>query len=209
MGDEVYSENPETGEKGLKKVVKTFVHDKDTLLNVYVGKTKIETTEEHPFWVVGKGWVLAGNLEIGDKLLLHSDEIVETNKLEIVHLENTIKVYNFEVEDWHTYFVSNANILVHNKAAKYRPPSLTPEGAGRSGAFREAKRNSGIPVSERPIKVEPAKDRNDKLLPGGGRDYYFKDGKVIREHYEHIYPDDPYQNRGSHFNDIYSEHYDY
>jgi hypothetical protein len=123
-GDEVYSEKPETGEKGLKKVINTFVHDKDTLLNVYVGETRIETTEEHPFWVIGKGWVLAGKLAVGDKLLLHSDEIVEITKLEIVHLEKPVKVYNFEVENWHTYFVSDVNVLVHNKAARYVPTNI-------------------------------------------------------------------------------------
>ena len=209
VGDEVYSEDPETGEKGLKKVINTFIHDKSTLLNVYIGEIKIETTEEHPFWVVRKGWVFAGALNVGDKLLLNSDEIIAVTKLETINLEKPVKVYNFEVDDWHTYFVSGISILVHNKAARYRPPNLSPEGAGRNGAFREAKRNSGIPVNEQPIKVEPAKDRNGKPIPGGGRDYYFKDGKVIREHYEHTYPDDPYQNRGTHFNDMDKNHYDY
>jgi hypothetical protein len=29
-------------------------------------------------------------------------------------LESPVKVYNFEVADWHTYFVSDSHILVHN-----------------------------------------------------------------------------------------------
>lgn len=29
-------------------------------------------------------------------------------------MDEVIKVYNFEVEDWHTYFVSKQNVLVHN-----------------------------------------------------------------------------------------------
>lgn len=29
-------------------------------------------------------------------------------------MDEPIKVYNFEVEDWHTYFVSDSGILVHN-----------------------------------------------------------------------------------------------
>ena len=29
-------------------------------------------------------------------------------------LDKPIKVYNFEVEDWHTYFVSVYNVFVHN-----------------------------------------------------------------------------------------------
>ncbi|PEP44526.1 HNH/endonuclease VII fold putative polymorphic toxin, partial [Bacillus pseudomycoides] len=89
-----------------------------------------------------------------------------------------------------------------------RPPNFTPKGAKRSGAFNEAKRASGIPVNEQPTKVTPAVDKRGNPIPG--RDYHFKDGKIIREHSGgHTYPDDPSQNRGSHFNDVHGNHYDY
>ena len=89
-----------------------------------------------------------------------------------------------------------------------RPPNFTPKGAKRGGAFNEAKRASGIPVNEQPTKVTPAVDKRGNPIPG--RDYHFKDGKIIREHSGgHTYPDDPSQNRGSHFNDIHGNHYDY
>ena len=29
-------------------------------------------------------------------------------------LNEPVKVYNFEVEDWHSYYVGHNNILVHN-----------------------------------------------------------------------------------------------
>ena len=29
-------------------------------------------------------------------------------------MDEPVKIYNFEVEDWHTYFVSESGILVHN-----------------------------------------------------------------------------------------------
>ena len=32
----------------------------------------------------------------------------------VEYLERPVKVYNFEVEDWHTYFVSEYNVFVHN-----------------------------------------------------------------------------------------------
>ncbi|MCU5046745.1 MULTISPECIES: HNH/endonuclease VII fold putative polymorphic toxin [Bacillus cereus group] len=89
-----------------------------------------------------------------------------------------------------------------------RAPNFTPKGAKRGGAFNEAKRASGIPVNEQPTKVTPAVDKRGNPIPG--RDYHFKDGKIIREHSGgHTYPDDPSQNRGSHFNDIHGNHYDY
>lgn len=89
-----------------------------------------------------------------------------------------------------------------------RPPNFTPPGAGRRGAFRAAKRNSGIPVSQQPRSVTPAVDRRGNRIPG--RDYDFGDGKVIRDHSGgHEFIDDPSQNRGSHINDAEGNHYDY
>ncbi|MCC3865706.1 HINT domain-containing protein [Terrisporobacter petrolearius] len=37
----------------------------------------------------------------------------------VVHNE-LIRVYNFEVEDFHTYFVSDASVLVHNNYSGVR-----------------------------------------------------------------------------------------
>ncbi len=61
-GDEVYSANPETGEKGLKKVKEVYINETDTLVHVFAGDEEIRTTETHPFWVEGKGWIDAGSL---------------------------------------------------------------------------------------------------------------------------------------------------
>ena len=44
-----------------------------------------------------------------------------------------------------------------------RPPNLSPPNSGRSGAFNEAKRNSGIPTSQQPSRVLPNRDRQGRL----------------------------------------------
>ena len=59
--------------------------------------------------------MLAGELKVGDELLLQSEKTVVITELEWVHVETPVKVYNFEVRDWHTYFVSELDVLVHNK----------------------------------------------------------------------------------------------
>lgn len=97
-----------------------------------------------------------------------------------------------------------------------RPPSLSPEGAGRDGAFNEAKRLNGIPTSQQPAYVGPNIDERGKVQPG--RVYYFDlpaPGGGTRRTYirddasGHYYgPHDP-QNRGPHFNDPRKNHYDY
>ena len=111
----------------------------------------------------------------------------------------------------------SSDIVQGNKswATGTRPPNLSPEGAGRKGAFNEAKRHSGIPTSQSPDRVEPNFDRRGRRQPG--RTYEFdqiQNGKkntiTIRDDAGgHIYLDDPSQNRGPHFNDMEGNHYDY
>lgn len=93
---------------------------------------------------------------------------------------------------------------------------MSPDGAGRNGAFREAKRNSGVPVSQQPSRVTPNYDRRGNPQPG--RTYEFDvpapgggTRKVtIREDSSgHSYSNNPSQNRGPHFNDELGNHYDY
>jgi len=43
---------------------------------------------------------------------------------ETVSAENTVTVYNFEVEDWHTYFVGEEVVLVHNTCPKTKAEIL-------------------------------------------------------------------------------------
>jgi hypothetical protein len=53
-------------------------------------------------------------MEVGDKVYLYSCDSREIKELKFEHLDSPIKVYNFEVEDWHTYFVSEHDVFVHN-----------------------------------------------------------------------------------------------
>lgn len=72
----MYAENPETGEKGLKRVVQLFENQTSELVHVKVDGQKISTTPEHPFYSPGKGWMDAIELRAGDKLILRSGQIV-------------------------------------------------------------------------------------------------------------------------------------
>jgi RHS repeat-associated protein len=154
VGDEVYSENPETGEQGLKRVLNVFVNTTKELIHLKVGDQEIKTTSNHPFWVEGIGWGDAGDLKPGDRLVMYSGEILEVKEAFVEYLDKPIKVYNFEVEDWHTYFVTEYNVFVHNAdcggnggkpgrsdhAEKRRTKDGRPVSAGRSDA-QNAKRS--------------------------------------------------------------------
>ena len=118
-GDRVFAANPETGEVAYKKVVQTFVNETDELVEVTVNGETIKSTPSHPFYVPQKGWTSAISLRAGDILVLSNGEYVIVEQIQHELLESPIKVYNFEVEDFHTYYVSaNADsdefVLVHN-----------------------------------------------------------------------------------------------
>ena len=115
VGDQVYSENPYTGEKGYKKVVETYIKEKHTIVYLKVNNETIETTSEHPFWVEEENaFVKAEDLEVGDTLRLRDGETVTLEGIESKTSEDITKVYNFQVADWHTYYVTDMDILVHN-----------------------------------------------------------------------------------------------
>ena len=118
IGDMVWSENPETGECGYKQVLKVFINSTTTLITISTETQEIVTTEEHPFWVVERGWVGAASLEVGDELKLSNGNISRVTEVMIKQLDNQVTVYNFEVADWHTYFVGNDSVLVHNQCAR-------------------------------------------------------------------------------------------
>jgi hypothetical protein len=110
-GDLVWSYNEETGKKELKKVVELSRNTSSSLVKISVNGTEITCTPEHPFYVDGN-WVEAKNLTKG--MLLTTLE-GKTSPVESINfLDENVKVYNFEVEGNHNYYVSEKRILVHN-----------------------------------------------------------------------------------------------
>ena len=161
-GDYVLSENPDTGEQEYKKVLQTFVNEKRILVHVYVEDEEIITTDGHPFYVEGTGFIPSEELRNGDILRLADGRTAPVISIEIEYLDEPISVYNFEVEDSHTYYVSELGVLVHNtgcpgdtSANVEKIVMLEKAGKGGSGyskttrrqAFRQAKEAAGIPKS--------------------------------------------------------------
>lgn len=114
----VWAEDPETGERALKRVVCLFRNEKYELVHLQVNGETITTTVGHPFFVQGKGWVAAKDLHINDKLKLQNGEDAFVDEIDLEQLDTPVQVFNFEVEDFHTYFVGSNGVLVHNLCAK-------------------------------------------------------------------------------------------
>ena len=113
IGDEVLTHNEETGEneKGIVGELKS--HEVDSVIRLTLDNENIIiTTHEHPFFVEGKGWVKAGELQPLDvcKKVDGSESLISTVEV----LEETHTVYNLlSVSENHNFFANG--ILVHNK----------------------------------------------------------------------------------------------
>ena len=73
---------------------------------------------DHPFYVKDKGFVTAGELKIGDKLLDANGNVLLVENFDVELTEKPVTVYNFQVDEFHTYHVGELGVLVHN-AEKY------------------------------------------------------------------------------------------
>ena len=113
-GDKVISIDPETFETAEKTVLETYIREVTTLVHLTVNGEEIVTTVDHPFYVNSRGFVKAGELAIGDELLDPNKNILLVENFDVELTEEPVKVYNFEVEDFHTYHVSGFGVLVHN-----------------------------------------------------------------------------------------------
>ncbi len=112
IGDQVLSKDEKTGEVKYKEVTATFNHKTDDIYKISIGDQVIESTFNHPFYVRGKGWTFVKDLKVGD-LLVQSDG--NTLKIDSIELEHKhVTVYNMTVDEFHTYFVSDLGIWVHN-----------------------------------------------------------------------------------------------
>ena len=113
VGDYVYSTNPETGENGYKEVLNVFIRQSNIIIHVFVNGEEIETTPTHPFWVENE-WVTADKLKAGDVLTLADGTACAIDRVYAEFTNKAITVYNFEVADFHSYYVTDTGVLVHN-----------------------------------------------------------------------------------------------
>ncbi len=133
-GDLVLAYDEETGEQAYKPVVRLFRNESKDWVGVTVDGKETISTPGHKYYVpeneaernfgevlehagyagLSEKWVSAQNLKFGDKVLLSDGTygIIQTVKVETLSVPET--TYNFEVEDFHTYFVGEQSVCVHN-----------------------------------------------------------------------------------------------
>ncbi|MCC7202037.1 MAG: right-handed parallel beta-helix repeat-containing protein, partial [Nitrospirae bacterium] len=107
------------GHAGVVKEV--YVRESDHILELRYRRqnsegtsliSRLETTDEHFFWVKGDDkWVAGRLLKSGDLLVLPDGEDAEI--VEIIRTEQPSVVYNFDVDEYESYFANG--VLAHQK----------------------------------------------------------------------------------------------
>ena len=149
------------------RVVRTFVHQDAAILRLtFADGEIIETTEGHPFYVEGKGFVLSGQLAIGNAIVTRAGPAVR-----LVGKERTGKratVYNFEVAKTHTYFVGHKSggLWVHNVSVRHFPDF----DSARRDAFERAGMTN--PDDVVPTKYDETGTATEFQGPGGAQVNY-------------------------------------
>jgi hypothetical protein len=114
QGELVFSKNIETGNTEFKKVEQVYIKDAYTFVNLTVGNEIIRTTPVHLFYTVDGEWKEAVSLKVGDRIVDSDGSCKEISAREIQYLEEPERIFNLNVEDYHTYFVGSNGLLVHN-----------------------------------------------------------------------------------------------
>jgi hypothetical protein len=118
--DLVLSRDERTGQTAPQRVLRKWDHkDRPTLLLILANGERIETTREHPFHIAGEAFVAAGHLKPGACLSTRTRHEAEVAALE--PQADRVVVYNLTVENFHTYFVGDSGLWVHNEKMLDKP----------------------------------------------------------------------------------------
>ncbi|NNG43247.1 hypothetical protein HJP15_10020 [Pseudoalteromonas sp. NEC-BIFX-2020_002] len=117
LGENLWAKNTETGEQDWKPVTKVFIEPDRGIFEIKLVagdgfEQKIQATDDHPFYVIGKGWKQTIELKFGDKIETDGNGAMEV--VSVIDEQRLDLTYNFTVADFHTYYVTKKNVLVHN-----------------------------------------------------------------------------------------------
>jgi len=135
-GDLLWSrdEHDPDGPLVLKRVLRRFERTAK-IWHVRLPGQVLRTTLEHPFWVENRQkWLPVGELRVGDMVRTDAGALLAVEAIE--DSGEWEKVYNWEIEDYHTYYVSatedSVSVWAHNTGCTVQ------ENRTKGNAFRDS-----------------------------------------------------------------------
>jgi hypothetical protein len=142
IGDLVLAQSPHTGEVDFRPILAVTVGAPAPTQDLVLGKETIGATRGHRFWIPGQGWEMTKHLTPGKRLLTLKGSV----ELGSMRDGETVSCYNLVVEGFHTYFVGESRILVHD--------TTCPEAELASIPGSKTTRPWNPPVVRSPVSIE-------------------------------------------------------
>nr|WP_237158887.1 RHS repeat-associated core domain-containing protein [Shewanella khirikhana] len=138
VGERVWSYTEWNGQEQFEPVEEVIRNTREYLL-VTLSLESDETivaTNQHPFYILGKGWVEAEDLQQGDPLYLSDKRTLHIRAITTEFRTET--VYNLSVANANTFFVGKDKVLVHNakKGCKFDAKPCPKAGKPRDSKGR-------------------------------------------------------------------------
>lgn len=118
VGDIVFCKNIATGEIVRRPILRSTTRPPRETLLLKAGKTEVQCTLGHLFWVSGDGWRKASELRRGDILNTAGTPAI----VESVSPMPKIRTFNLEVADFRNYFVGQERLLSHDVTPRRSEP---------------------------------------------------------------------------------------
>jgi hypothetical protein len=114
VGDKVVAQDPKTGRQGAEPVERIIIgQGLKHLVTIAIPGEKLVATDAHPFYVrQAHDFVTGGQLQPGEELELPTGAWVTIASVQ--HEDQTLRVYNLAVGEFHTFFAGTSSVLVHN-----------------------------------------------------------------------------------------------
>ncbi|HQR43445.1 MAG TPA: polymorphic toxin-type HINT domain-containing protein, partial [Gemmatales bacterium] len=171
-GDEVMTRDENTPESPWQVgKVSDIINRVSPIWKLTVNGKDILTTAEHPFWVIGKGWVGANQIRMNDKLRTLTGQVTVEQSLDT---HEATDAYNVSIDPSHTYFVGGDDwgfvVWAHNtviaQGCAQSPISPAPNNAKEILDQLPGKKGKTGPIKEVPNE-QALRDLFDTLSKEG------------------------------------------
>jgi hypothetical protein len=142
----VLAQHPVTGELGYRAVLETSVSEPVRVLALKLPEETIIATLGHRFWVDGHGWQMAKSFKPQVRLQALAGGVAASTAA----VEELTVCHNLVVDEFHTFFVGQSRLLVHDRNC----PAPNP---------------ANLPGSTRPREASPADLNFADALAAAGR----------------------------------------
>ncbi len=107
-----------TGELNWKPVTSIAIREPAPTVIVTTNTDKLRCTGGHLFWVSGRGWVKASQLNSGDVLHAAGTPAI----IDSIEDTESIETYNLVIAENNTYFVGEGMVLAHDVMPREHQP---------------------------------------------------------------------------------------